>query len=402
MSIENLNIILFSIPVYQLFYFTIQLTVAKKYTQGRILTGLLFMMVTGMAVINAFSFYGQQTPLVYNLLFSLFLISSLPTLKRLVRVFRHQQDRQGKLLRDYAGTLLFGLALILLLANFSIADLFSTTKTFISISLTDPAGTSYGMIRVIAVLFILIIIVELIKLAPLLLSLPSKNTTTPYHLSSNAQSVKGLQREIVVLLCSAVFVLPVFHYLPGPPGQITLVVYNLILLAGGGRLGQQSVKLFEQFTSASNQTRQFLTPYKEGNGLHTEKPLETHTAHVTFITDEEARELIVKLKELMDTQKPYTNPKFSLDDLCEMLHTTKRKAGYVINHFLHNNFYGLINEYRVQESIRILESDDRKKYTIDSIAQMAGFQSKSSFYSAFKKLKNITPGEYKIHDDNLV
>ena len=56
------------------------------------------------------------------------------------------------------------------------------------------------------------------------------------------------------------------------------------------------------------------------------------------------------------------------------------------------NFSLFINEYRIEEAKRILDS--KSKLKIEVIAEMCGFNSNSTFYSVFKKITNTTPAKY--------
>ena len=58
------------------------------------------------------------------------------------------------------------------------------------------------------------------------------------------------------------------------------------------------------------------------------------------------------------------------------------------------NFYKFINKFRVEKFKRLVESGDASKYTIMGLAHKAGFNSKSSFYEAFKLIEGTTPLQY--------
>jgi len=115
-----------------------------------------------------------------------------------------------------------------------------------------------------------------------------------------------------------------------------------------------------------------------------------------FISEEETSQIIRSIDEIMRKGKPYLNPKFSLHDLCTLTNVSRRKMTYVINESMQKNFYGVVNDYRIEESIRLLENNGNPEYKMDSIAEMVGFNSKSSFYACFKKYTGITPTEYRM------
>ncbi len=59
-----------------------------------------------------------------------------------------------------------------------------------------------------------------------------------------------------------------------------------------------------------------------------------------------------------------------------------------------SNFNNVINGYRIKYAIKILNNKDNKQ-TISEIATASGFNSRSSFYRAFKASTGTIPSEYK-------
>jgi AraC-like DNA-binding protein len=64
-----------------------------------------------------------------------------------------------------------------------------------------------------------------------------------------------------------------------------------------------------------------------------------------------------------------------------------------LNDKLGKGFTLYVNEHRIQEACRILSTDEN--LTIEAIGEEVGFNSKSTFFSAFKKLKGMTPAMYQ-------
>jgi YesN/AraC family two-component response regulator len=62
------------------------------------------------------------------------------------------------------------------------------------------------------------------------------------------------------------------------------------------------------------------------------------------------------------------------------------------------NFYDFINYLRVEEFKRISTLPENKKYTIQTLASDAGFNSKSSFNRYFKKVTGLSPSEFIINN----
>jgi AraC-like DNA-binding protein len=103
---------------------------------------------------------------------------------------------------------------------------------------------------------------------------------------------------------------------------------------------------------------------------------------------------IVKLNNLMRTEKPYKNPDLSVSDLAEMLGTKPHILSKIINDSYHKNFRDFVNTYRVEEFIALANTKEFKHYTFLALAQEVGFNSKSTFNLVFKKVTNQSPREY--------
>jgi AraC-like DNA-binding protein len=100
----------------------------------------------------------------------------------------------------------------------------------------------------------------------------------------------------------------------------------------------------------------------------------------------------------MENEKPYLDCDLTIYDLSEELDISRHYLTQIINEKINKNFYDFINEYRLNESIRLMTEEKSGKYTILQIAFDAGFKSKSSFNSIFKRLTQYTPTQYmKLH-----
>ncbi|MEL6193742.1 MAG: helix-turn-helix domain-containing protein, partial [Bacteroidota bacterium] len=67
----------------------------------------------------------------------------------------------------------------------------------------------------------------------------------------------------------------------------------------------------------------------------------------------------------------------------------------VISSCQEQNFSDYVNAYRVEEVIRLLNHPDFASYSFLALGLEAGFNSKSTFFSVFKKMTGKTPSEYK-------
>lgn len=111
----------------------------------------------------------------------------------------------------------------------------------------------------------------------------------------------------------------------------------------------------------------------------------------TDISSEE----INQLTSYMESNKPYLNPSLSIRNLAEELNMNSRDLSILINQNLNQHFFDFVNEYRIKEAMNILRNPTKKDVTILEILYEVGFNSKSSFNTAFKKHTGKTPTEFR-------
>lgn len=113
------------------------------------------------------------------------------------------------------------------------------------------------------------------------------------------------------------------------------------------------------------------------------------------LKDEQIDELISRLKNILENEKLYLNPKLSLKDLSDKTDISTHNLTELINTQLDKSFYELINFYRIEEVKRLISEDSEKKFSLLALAYEAGFSSKTSFNTIFKKFVSKTPSEYR-------
>lgn len=98
--------------------------------------------------------------------------------------------------------------------------------------------------------------------------------------------------------------------------------------------------------------------------------------------------------------KRYLDTQLTLENLANDLVMSTSSLSKLINEHSPSNFNYLINSYRVAYAQKLLLDPTYSAYTITSIALESGFNSKSTFYTAFKKHSGQTPTEYREHVKN--
>ncbi len=111
------------------------------------------------------------------------------------------------------------------------------------------------------------------------------------------------------------------------------------------------------------------------------------------IDPSEVETLSLNLKDLLEKEKIYTRSDLKLSDVAAKMNILPHTLSQLINENLGKSFTLLINEYRVREAKSLIETNAHMK--LEAIGYDCGFNSKSTFYSAFKKITKTTPAKYK-------
>lgn len=111
------------------------------------------------------------------------------------------------------------------------------------------------------------------------------------------------------------------------------------------------------------------------------------------ISAEKVDSIKEKLTTLFEQDEIYTNPNLKLLDVANALDIPSHSLSQYLNDNVGMSFSSFINEYRIVAAEKMLRSND--VLTLAAIGNECGFRSNSSFYAAFKKIKGVTPAQYK-------
>ncbi len=120
------------------------------------------------------------------------------------------------------------------------------------------------------------------------------------------------------------------------------------------------------------------------------------------LQDAKKEKFIKKLLTYMETEKPYKEADLTLSTLAEQVNIPAHYLSQVINEKMNNSFLDFVNSYRVKAAKKMLKDVDYENYTIIALAYEAGFNSKTAFYSAFKKFTNTTPSAFRKSADRAI
>ena len=113
------------------------------------------------------------------------------------------------------------------------------------------------------------------------------------------------------------------------------------------------------------------------------------------LSDENKELIISKIKSEMEDKEYFTNNLASLSGLSKQINESSHHVSQVINEKLNMNFFELLASYRVEHAKQIIRKDKDSKITVEELAELVGYNSKSSFNGAFKKHTSQTPSEFR-------
>lgn len=137
---------------------------------------------------------------------------------------------------------------------------------------------------------------------------------------------------------------------------------------------------------------------EDAPSITVEKPVSDHkeifVAQNSFKL-EDYEEKYHRIVAFVNETKIYKDKEINLFTIANLLQMPYREVSNVINKFANKNFNLFLNEFRVEEAKSLITDDDSDKYTLTWIAEEVGFNSRSTFFAAFKSITGMTPAEFK-------
>ena len=106
-------------------------------------------------------------------------------------------------------------------------------------------------------------------------------------------------------------------------------------------------------------------------------------------------EKVQVLNNYMIENEPFLDPSLTIYDLSKQIDMSTKDLSLLINHELNQHFFDFVNGFRIRKAMEILQDPSKKDFTVLEILYDVGFNSKSSFNTAFKKYTQLTPTQYR-------
>ncbi|MGE0556052.1 MAG: helix-turn-helix domain-containing protein [Gemmatimonadales bacterium] len=103
---------------------------------------------------------------------------------------------------------------------------------------------------------------------------------------------------------------------------------------------------------------------------------------------------LTRLARVMEERAPHRDPNLTLDELARLVGLPPNHLSQLLNEAVGLSFYDFLSRYRVEAAKLLLADPASAHRTVLAIGHAAGFNSKSSFNRAFKRLTGFTPTEY--------
>jgi AraC-like DNA-binding protein len=152
---------------------------------------------------------------------------------------------------------------------------------------------------------------------------------------------------------------------------LIIYVFTLVLIHCFYYLGLKQVRLFRGFREE-----------RSGQG-----GIKEYT-----IPEDSFDEYLDKLNRYIEREQPYLDYDITLQELSDRLGISTRNLSHVINKHFKKNYYGFINQYRLQHAMEHLKTSEG---SIKEIMYDSGFSNKATFYSLFKKETGLTPVQFR-------
>jgi AraC-like DNA-binding protein len=121
---------------------------------------------------------------------------------------------------------------------------------------------------------------------------------------------------------------------------------------------------------------------------------ETESNH-DWISPEELEKKAGLIKETVINEQLFLDPKFNLKSLADKIDIPHYQISRILKEYYELNFNDFINEFRVNEFVKLLKSSSLKHIKNSALAYQCGFYSESTFFRAFKKFMGKTPQQYQ-------
>ncbi len=131
---------------------------------------------------------------------------------------------------------------------------------------------------------------------------------------------------------------------------------------------------------------------REGYRIYLQENIPEEMTSTTISEPNQYSDVVREVKIALANPEVLKDSSLTIKKLAKHLNIPIGVLSKSINQELNSNFYDLVNSKRVEASKKLLASDTN--HTIEAIGYEVGFNSRATFYRAFKKYTSMTPTAY--------
>ena len=113
------------------------------------------------------------------------------------------------------------------------------------------------------------------------------------------------------------------------------------------------------------------------------------------LSNDDMKRISEKIEHIMKNESLFLNSALTLPKLADNLGISPHYLSQTFNTIFNVTFFDYINAYRIDYAKKQLNKKSNLNRSITEIAADSAFNSRSAFYSAFKKNVGMTPTQYK-------
>jgi AraC-like DNA-binding protein len=150
------------------------------------------------------------------------------------------------------------------------------------------------------------------------------------------------------------------------------------------------------FVEQEKMLRKALEDVNTGEEADEEKTSDNNSEKyaTSALSEEKSAKLYIRINKVMMNNELYKDNSLTKEKLAELLNTNRSYLSQVINQHTGLSFTHYINRLRIEEVRRIL-SDPEDETPLKAIAAETGFNSLSTFYTAFQSIIGMPPSAYR-------
>lgn len=255
----------------------------------------------------------------------------------------------------------------------------------------DGDGPATGWIIAITLMIVFVMFMWATQVIVYIIALLRRIAIYRTRLKDVFASTEGRELKWMIWM-SILLVATIFIILPdlfiGFPDPISFIpsAFNVFLIGFLSVWGLRQMPGF--ILSGENElpTLEPPTDATEGNHMPAVK------YEKSALTEEDTSRIAAKVQAAMEADELYLDPNLSLRILAKHVSVPPNYVSQTLNGHIGETFFDYINRWRIEYAKPLLATSDE---SVLNITYDSGFNSRSSFYKAFKKETGQTPSAYR-------